>query len=184
MRWRFFRTLPLQKQKAISKASHASSRVLTHLLFRLFTNKPPSSPSRLRRRSKKVVNAEKPLDFPVPGGRSQAVKSGWVNRFHLSDSSERCWKRQTKQRQKTWRTWRTERKKIDFPLSKVQPYVEEGTRFLGLVCKRSYQPLRLVYISIKERFCDVYELKTLVNWPKIALFTKVTCALLQAYARF
>lgn len=101
---------------------------------RLFTNKSPSS-SREREREKKtkkkrIVNRSR--DFPVhlPGGRSTtAVKSGWVNRFHLSDSQPAVCAG-TKQSQKAKKTWRRAHvaEENRFSPSKVQPYVRARRR--------------------------------------------------------
>lgn len=124
-RWRFFQTLPLKaKQAKKRKASHEEA-VLTHLLAPFIYKQIPVIVQRERERERKKTKKKRIVkrsrDFPVhrPGGRSTAVKSGWVNRFHLSDSQPVC--AGTKQSQKAKkkhggaRTWR---KKIDFPPAK------------------------------------------------------------------
>lgn len=102
---------------------------------------PRHRPERERKKTKKKRIVNRSRDFPVhrPGGRSTAVKSGWVNRFHLSDSQpasqQQCVLEQNKARRQTKKTWRRAHvaEENRFSPSKVQPYacVLGGGRFLN-----------------------------------------------------
>lgn len=122
-RWRFSRTLPLRKQSKEKKIRKASHEVLTHLLFPfIYKQIPVIAVQTKRRRRRRSKNGRK--RHRTPGGRSTAVKSGWVNRFHLSDSRSGLLEEENKtKREKAWRTWR---KKIDFPPAKCNHMCDGG----------------------------------------------------------
>lgn len=104
-RWRFFRTLPLKAKQAKKNAKQAMKKQFWRIYSPVYlqTN-PRHRPEREKTKTKKKRIVNRSRDFPVhrPGGRpTTAVKSGWVNRFHLSDSqpaSQQCVLEQNKAR--------------------------------------------------------------------------------------
>lgn len=90
-RWRFFRTLPLKAKQAKKNAKQAMKKQFWRIYSPVYlqTN-PRHRPEREREKKNEEETDRKPFPrfprTPTGGPLGTAVKSGWVNRFHLSDS--------------------------------------------------------------------------------------------------
>lgn len=83
----------LKQSRQKKNAKQAMKKQFWRIYSPVYLQTNPRHRPAKKKKKKRIVNRSR--DFPVhrPGGRSTAVKSGWVNRFHLSDShpaSQQC----------------------------------------------------------------------------------------------